>query len=102
MNLDEELRLALVRREPPDGFVDRVMARLEHQPRRSWVQPWMAIAAALLLLAGVLAWQWREEREKRIAAEKAKADLLYALELTDSQLQQTRSKLKRHSLGGLI
>lgn len=103
MNLEQELREALTRQEPPEGFAERVVARVEHGSRRpSYVRPLLALAAMLLLLAGVLGWQWRAEREQRIAAEKAKQELLQALEITASGLQQTRAKLRTKLPGGLI
>jgi hypothetical protein len=59
-NLDDELRLALTREEPPEGFAERVLARLpredanvvEMRPRRRMAPAWLAAAAALVLVAG--------------------------------------------------
>jgi hypothetical protein len=58
-NLDDELRLALTREEPPEGFAERVLARLpreasnvvEMRPRRRMAPAWLAAAAALVLVA---------------------------------------------------
>lgn len=103
MNLEHELQEALTRQDPPEGFADRVLARIEHgRHRPSYFRPLLALAAMLLLLASVVTWQWRQEREQRIAAEKAKQELLQALEITESQLQHTRTKLRSKLPGGLI
>ena len=58
MNLEDELRSALRRREPSPDFTERVLARVAAAPVRRASQPWVrwvaAIAAALLLAAGRL------------------------------------------------
>jgi hypothetical protein len=52
-NLDDELRSALRPEAPPDGFVDRVLARLPAEPPRALERPgagrmwWLAAAAAI-------------------------------------------------------
>jgi hypothetical protein len=57
-HLDDELRTALRREEPPDGFVNRVLERLPAEPPRSAIarrgaaRTWLAAAAALVLATG--------------------------------------------------
>ena len=59
-NLDDQLRLALTREEPPEGFAERVLARLpreasnvvEMPARRRWAPLWLAVAAALVVAIG--------------------------------------------------
>jgi hypothetical protein len=106
VNLEDQLRAALQRQEPPDGFAERVLAQLPQKPPRRGVslnslRPWMAIAAVLVLaFSGALLWQGERERRQTAAAEQAKQELIYALQLTSAELQQTRAKLIRHIGGG--
>jgi hypothetical protein len=66
-DLEKELGLALRREDPPEGFADRVLARVANEPRseaapvlpfarrRSWVYAVAAAAAVLVFAFGV----WR-------------------------------------------
>jgi hypothetical protein len=94
--LEQDLRNALRRREPPPGFADRVRARL---PRKRVYPRWLALAAMLLIaIAGLSV----REREKRNAAERARADFVKALEITTSTLETTRVLLHRQTEGRTI
>lgn len=103
--LDEELRSALRRQEPPAGFVERVMARLAAQaaPRAGWAQVarawlswtracWAAVGAVacLLLVIGVVQYQ----REQRAQGEMAKEQLKQALHIASSKLNQARKRVQ--------
>ena len=101
-HLEDELRRTFRRVEPPAGFAERVMAQVPYG-RRSWIpRSWMAAAAALLLaVAGAGSWEYQRARQQRIVAEQAKAELMFALELTASKLQATRSKILRHTGGSI-
>jgi hypothetical protein len=101
---DDELRSALSRREPPDGFAERVMARLPGAKRRhNWLpRSWMPAAAAVLIAVfGTGSWEYTRVRQERLEAERAKAELIEALELTSVKLQATRTKLLEKT-GGLL
>lgn len=93
-DLENELRKALCRREPPPGFAGRVMDRI---PRRRRPMPWMAAIAAVLVLvlAGISVRSVHRQQEQRIAAEKAKSELIYALQVTASRLETARTMLAR-------
>ena len=101
-HLEDELRQAFARVEPPPGFADRIMARVPAR-RSTWIpRNWMAAAAAALIaVVGAGSWEYQRAREQRIAAERAKAELIFALELTSSKLQATRSKVLRHTGGSI-
>ena len=100
-HMEDELRQALRRVEPPPGFADRVMARVPSR-KKAWPRNWMAAAAAILVaVLGAGSWEYQRGRDQRIAAEQAKAELIFALELTSSKLQATRSKVLRHTGGTL-
>ena len=91
--MDDDLRFALRRKEPPPGFADRVLARLPvtlpaRRPSRVW--RWAAAAAACVLLAagGDQYYQYRRGME-------AKRQLLLALEITQEKLELVESRLKK-------
>ena len=95
-DFEQDLRAALRHREPPPGFAERVVSRL---PERRGYPRWLALAAALLIaIAGMSIWQVRE-RQQRMAAEKAKAELIYALQVTSHGLQTARTMLVRQAQG---
>lgn len=87
--LDDELKLALRREEAPAGFADRVIAQAESrrgEGRRWWMG---AIAAGLLLAAGL-----EYERERQIReGEQAKEQVMLALRITSSKLQFVKEKI---------
>ena len=99
MNLDDQLRSALRRREPPAGFRERVLARAGAQelrresrrssgawwpwPRLSWV---VAAALALALVGGGVQYQrWRR-------GESAKRQVLMALQIASTKLSYAQAK----------
>ena len=87
--LDDELKIALRREEPPPGFAERVLARVDsHRPRRPW---WAAaIAAAVMLAAGV---EFEHQRRLRAEGELAKERVMLALQITSSKLQFVKEKI---------
>lgn len=88
---EDELRSALRRQEPADGFADRVLAgtrpkgELRH---KNWVAA--AIAAGLLLSLGGYGYHQYEGR-------KAKRELLLALEIAGSKLSIAQEKISHLS-----
>ena len=86
-DFENQLRAAL-RREPPlDGFAQRVVARtpVTMPPRRTgWIAA--AIAASLLLTMG--GFEYRQYQGR-----KAKQELLLALEITGSKLNLAERKI---------
>jgi hypothetical protein len=87
--LDDELKIALRREEPPPGFAERVLARADFpRRRRAW---WAAaIAAAILLAAGV---EFEHQRRLRADGEQARARVMLALRITGSKLQFIKEKV---------
>lgn len=99
---EEELKKALVRREPPDGFTARVLARVNEQNRaklavsgsflqrlRSWRL--IPVLAAALVITGGIAYQ-QHERETR--GEAAKKQLILAMRIAGSKLQYAQSRVE--------
>jgi negative regulator of sigma E activity len=107
--LENELREALRREEPPPGFAERVLAAAEAQagPRQS-VWDWfrmpamrwaLAAAACLALAAGITAVREKREREMRARSEEAKAQVMLALRITGSKLHMVQAKVARINEG---
>ena len=94
---EKELRDQLQARPAPAGFADRVMRRIEDRgPRRSWGflwQPawrWAAVAAlAAMTVLGGLA----REHQQRVAGERAREQVLLALRITGTTLNQVQHKV---------
>jgi hypothetical protein len=102
--LDDALKQALRRQEAPDGFAQRVMARVAVQDsaprpvRDSWrglfTQPimrWAALAAvAAAMILGVHLYNVHRERAE---GEAAKQRLMLALRVAGSKLQLAKAKV---------
>ncbi len=100
---DDRMKEALRRREPPDGFAERVLAMAAEQetrrspfdrllemfrgPRLRWAG---ALATVVLVVAGA---QFYSLRQERIRGERAKEQVLLALEITANELHSTRQKV---------
>lgn len=103
---EQELRASLQARPAPDGFADRVLARLDALPHRqpaSWPVRTIrnpvvrgAIAATLLLSVGVGGY-FEHQRERQIAGQHARQQVLLALRITGSTLQDVRNKVDREN-----
>ena len=117
--LEDELRRALRRREPPPGFTQRVLARVRQEAgarslagvrseaRLAQRAPWarwslfgprlrlgLAAAAAVLVLAVSLSvWRQRREEQERIAGAAARAQVMEALRITSAKLNRVRAKV---------
>ncbi len=96
--LDDELRDLMRHQEPPEGFAERVMARIEAEPRRLTPQQrvstlfwrpmlrWVAVAAVVSVVAvGGIS---RYERQKRMQAqaERASQQAMLALRITNAEI----------------
>jgi hypothetical protein len=95
--LDDLLRDALQRREPPPGFAERVMARV---PRRPPVFVWwrqMAAIAALLVVTVSSAMYERHREMERRRAEQASHELIFALRFTAARLEHVRYRVEKSS-----
>ena len=90
-DLENQLRKVLRRREPSEGFADRVMARIPAAPERRkpllWWR-WVAAAAACVLLAAGVG---RYEEHKR--GIQARDQLMLAVEITEKKLAVVQSKV---------
>jgi hypothetical protein len=102
-SLEDNLRDALRRQEPSDGFAERVLSKIPER-KEGWkpsltslfrmpILRWAAVGSLVicLLFAG---WVW-QERERRIRAEgeMAKAQLMQALRIASLKLNGARKKI---------
>ena len=109
---EEALREALRRQEPPEGFAERVMARIQSRereaagggvaigpwgrvlagfraPRLRWVAAWVVAA---LLLAGL---EYRGQSLERAEGERASRQVMLALRITGSKLRLAQAYVQR-------
>jgi hypothetical protein len=103
--LEDALRTALRREDPPDGFAAKVLARVAPRTvagaeERSWFaifsQPlirWAAFAALSIgLIIGGL--YYRNLQRERAQGEAAKQQLMLALRIAGSKLQLAKEKVQ--------
>jgi hypothetical protein len=95
-DLDAELRRALRPVEPPQGFTERVMARLvpaqSRRVRARWSIP-LGLAAAALLGVGIYVGIQRQQ----LAGLEARRQVIEALRLTDQKLDIVYQTVKDES-----
>jgi hypothetical protein len=90
MNLEDEIRAALRRREPSPDFTARVLARVSAapaRPRRPWVRWVAAMAASVLLAAGAA--EYRHYR-----GEQAKSQVMLAVKIAAAKLNKVHKKVQ--------
>jgi hypothetical protein len=98
---EEQLKEALARREPPEGFTNRVLERTiqrtqERALARSWRfrEAWAwRLAPVLLALLLVTGGAIYHERQQMVRGEAAKEKLLTAVRIAGSKLHETRQHL---------
>ena len=92
---DDDLRTALTRESPPEGFAERVLARsrqLDAGRRRTIDWLWSAVAAAVVVVAAGSAVYERQAR--LIEGERAKQDVLLALRVTGEKLRNAQMQVQ--------
>ena len=104
--LDQELRAALRPQPAPDGFADRVLARIDaaHAPQspafrersRFAVRSRWAMAAVLLLAIGLGA-VWAHQRQRRIEGERVRDQVLLALRITGATINAMQNQVAQNS-----
>ncbi|HUJ20578.1 MAG TPA: hypothetical protein VLX58_03605 [Bryobacteraceae bacterium] len=106
-HLEEDLRMALRRKEPPPDFAGRVMARVQGRkpaPRRGWwealavlIQPpriqWVALSLVISILVPAVSVHYHREQRLRAEGERAKEQLLFAVRVTGNKLQHVRKRV---------
>lgn len=101
--LEHDLREGLAARPAPDGFAERVLARVASKQARREPRPTLFLhwrgALAAVLIAGVLAVAglWQRQRQQRIAGEHARAQVFLALRITNSTLDAILQQKIQHN-----
>jgi hypothetical protein len=99
-NFEDQLRESLQPGDVPPGFANRVLARLPegYPPQRSLpVLRRVAIWAAALVICvgGVTGLEISKTREERVQGEKARQELMLALRITGTKLNQAQSRVRQ-------
>ena len=105
MSLEQELRRALKRKDPPSGFDDRVLSKIAaggiirastSAPR--WRRASLPIAASLMLALGatyyVLQQQQRRADEAHVHAEQTAHDVVLALQIASETISAAQTKVE--------
>jgi hypothetical protein len=101
--LEDDLRIAMKREEPPEGFAERVLAKTETAKQRAWsrIFAWpglkWALAGAMCLILVVGGIEYKRAQDERVRGEAAKEQLMLALRITADKLQLAQTKVQQHS-----
>ena len=116
MNMDNELRDALRRKQAPADLADRVLARINEQPPSAWqaattansqprqgfggqsVRRWLAAAAVLAVAAGGAERYYTQQQAAEAA--RVQEELRIALQITSDTLAVVQSKLSQPAEDG--
>jgi anti-sigma factor RsiW len=106
-DLENELRSALKRKEPPANFAANVLARIarEPAPRAGWRQAlasiwsaprlrWVMAGALACVLIGAGVVHLHRVEQERAQGEAAKAQLIQALRIASTKLNGTWKKVQ--------
>jgi hypothetical protein len=95
---DDELREALKRREPPDGFARKVVACIDAEaPHQEKASPWRWKTAlfAAALLSIVIGLSGYREHLRRMEGERARHEVLLALRVTGAKLRNVQERINQ-------
>ena len=115
---EDELKNALRRQKPPQGFADRVLAgaaeKGSRQVERAWPDSWLNIFAQPWVRANLLRWatvpvlalamvvgavHYRSVQRERTQGEAAKQRLLLALRIAGRKLQLAKTRVDQINSG---
>jgi head-tail adaptor len=110
--LDHELRSLLKRKEPPEGFTGRVLARIDAAPSRPtiiqrvaefWRRPvlrWAAVATTCIVATAGIA-RYQHQQSMRAQAERASREAILALRITNEEIDTALRRAQRVTLRAL-
>lgn len=102
MNMDQELRDALQRKQAPPDLADRVLARINNGegatasnrgPGSHGVFRWLAAAAVLAIVAGGAERYYTQQQAAEAA--RVQKEIRIALQITNDTLVRVQSKLSQ-------
>jgi hypothetical protein len=111
--LDDELRKLLRPKEPPEGFADRVMARIEKSPARVTIgqrvsaffrRPvlrWAAVTAVMCVVVVASIARYEQQQRMRVQAEQASEQAIVALRITNEEIDTALRRAQRVTLRAL-
>ena len=91
-DIEIQLSAALRRKDAPAGLAGRIIAKAEGL-RRWGSSQWLAVAAAVLVLA-TLGWQYNAERNRRLAAKNSAQQLEMALRIVADRLTKVERQVR--------
>ena len=104
--LEDDLKMALRRTEPPEDFAKRVLTRANAPapPEPAWwgrlavlLRPprvqWVALSVVASIIIPVAGVQYRKERQLQVEGEKAKEQLVLAVRVAGSKLHHVQQKV---------
>lgn len=103
--LEDDLKAALRPVDPPEGFEQRVMARLDRDGerrgpvvQRSFSSAWKAAAAGLAFasVAGIAVYNHQQQEQQRRGLE-ARDQLILALQITGKKLDAVRTQINSNN-----
>jgi hypothetical protein len=99
--LEDELKKALRRDEPSDGFVERVLAAAAERRQSAWsrIFAWpglrWALAGAVCLMLALTGIEYKQAQDEQARGRAARAQLMLALRVTADKLQLAQEKVQR-------
>lgn len=111
--LNDELRGLLKRKEPPEGFAERVLVRLEETPARLtfaerlsalWHRPALrsiAVGTIVCAMAVLGVVRYRHQQQMRVQAEQASREAILALRITHAELEAALQRAQRVTVQAL-
>ena len=106
MNLEDDLRRALKRTDPPSDFAGRVIARVEREAARpprggslvasTPVKHWLAAAAMLALVSWGGA-RYYDYQQSLAEARRVEAEIHLAMQITSEAIARVQEKVREHS-----
>ncbi len=111
--LDDELRNLLRRKEPPEDFEERVMARLESMPPRLTLAErlsafyrrpmlrWVVVAAVVCVVAVASIVRYQRQQRMRAQAEQASREAILALRITNAEIDAALERAQHVTLRAL-
>jgi hypothetical protein len=106
MSLEQDLRRALTRKDPPRGFDDRVLTKIARgekarltTPTRTWTHAFLPIAASLMVAIGATYYvQQQQQRQARAAlaaaTEQTVSDVVLALQVASETVAAAQAKVE--------